>query len=116
MSDTSLEESGPPFVDLCALEDLPAGEAIAFRANDRDLLLCRSDAEVFAIANRCSHAAWDLAGSEIASGEIVCALHGARFDLRTGEATERPATRPLQTFLVRLREGRVEVRVPPPPR
>lgn len=110
------EPEDAPFFDLCAEGDLPAGQATAFQANGRELLLCNAGGEVFAIASRCSHAAWDLAGSEIAGGEIVCALHGARFDLRTGEATARPASKPLQTFAVRRRHGRIEVRVPPRPR
>jgi 3-phenylpropionate/trans-cinnamate dioxygenase ferredoxin subunit len=110
------EKEEAPYLDLCAEDDLPPGEATAFHANGRDLLLCSTGGEVFAIASRCSHAAWELAGSEIAGGEIVCALHGARFDLRTGEATARPASKPLQTFELRRRQGRIEVRVPPRPR
>lgn len=105
-----------PFVDLCALDDLPDGEPRSLRAGGRSVLLCRRQHDVFALADRCSHAAWELAGSEVRGHEIVCALHGARFDLRTGEATARPASKPLATYRVRIREGRVEAQVPPLPR
>lgn len=106
----------PPFVDLCGVGDLAEGEARAFQARGRGLLLCRRGREVFAVAGRCTHAAWDLAGSEVRDDEIVCSLHGARFDLRTGEATARPASKPLATYPVRIRGDRVQVQVPPVPR
>ncbi len=105
-----------PFFDVCEESALRDDSAAAFQVAGRDLLLCRSGGQVFAIADRCTHAAWSLAGAEIADCEILCALHGARFDLRTGEATAHPATKPVRTFAVRIREGRVEVRATPPPR
>ena len=110
------DEDGPPFVDLCAAAEVPAGEVVAFEAQDRRLLVCNADGAFYAIAERCSHAAWDLAGSELRGTEVVCALHGARFDLRTGAATCRPASKPIGTYPTRVRNGRVEARVPPLPR
>jgi 3-phenylpropionate/trans-cinnamate dioxygenase ferredoxin subunit len=104
------------FAAVCATADVPEDAVIAFRANDRDFLLCNAGGELFAIADRCTHAAWQLAGSELREREIVCALHGARFDLHTGEATAHPATKPLRTFPVRIRDGWVEVKLTPPPR
>jgi 3-phenylpropionate/trans-cinnamate dioxygenase ferredoxin subunit len=109
-------QDDPSFVDVCALSAVPENASVPFEANGRRLLLCNSGGEIFAIADRCTHAAWDLAGAELRAGEIVCALHGARFDVRTGEATARPASKPIDTYAVRVREGRVQVRVPRPPR
>jgi len=34
--------------------------------------------------------------------EVRCDLHGARFNVTTGEATGRPATEPIKVFEVRL--------------
>ena len=104
-----------PFRDVCGVDELPRGEVVAFEAGGRRLLLCNAEGEVFAIAERCSHAAWDLVGSKLRGAEIVCALHGARFDLRSGRPTARPASKPIDTYAARVREGRIEVRVPPPP-
>ncbi len=112
--DTTAPEA--PWLDLCGQDEVPEGSAVGFAANGRELLLCNADGEVWAVAERCTHAAWSLAGSELVGCEIVCALHGARFDLRTGEATARPASKPLATYPVRIENGRIRVRVPPPPR
>ena len=37
-----------------------------------------------------------------ACGAIECWLHGSRFDLATGWALSRPATRPVDTYPVRI--------------
>ena len=80
------------------------------------MLVCRVQGELFAVADRCTHAAWCLADSALHGTEIECSLHGGRFDLRTGGATARPATKPLRVFPLRTRGDRVEIRVPPLPR
>ena len=92
------------------------GRAVAFRALGRDFLLCHVDGRYFAVADRCTHAAWSLANGELRGCELVCALHGARFDLRTGAATRPPASKPLRTFPVRTQGDRIEVQITAPPR
>ena len=102
-------------VDLGPVEALPDGRAELREANGRKLLLCRIGEQVYAVANRCTHAAWPLDGGAVVGCELVCELHGARFDVRDGSVTAPPASRWLQTFEVRICAGRIEVRVPPPP-
>ena len=104
------------FVDVCATTDVPEGAVVAFEALGRSFLVCNADGIFFAIADRCTHAAWSLAGSDLVGCEVVCGLHGGHFDLRTGEATNPPANKPIRTFEVRVRAQRIEVGVTPPPR
>jgi 3-phenylpropionate/trans-cinnamate dioxygenase ferredoxin subunit len=44
-------------------------------------------------------------------GWISCPVHGARFDLDTGEPLNPPATQPIQTFEVRIIGETIEVAV-----
>ena len=104
------------FVDVCARTEVPEGKVVAFEAFGRAFLVCNAAGTFYAVADRCTHAAWSLAGSDLLGCEIVCGLHGGRFDLRTGEAAASPASKPIQTFAVRAQGARIEVRVPPPPR
>jgi 3-phenylpropionate/trans-cinnamate dioxygenase ferredoxin subunit len=101
---------------VCAVSDVPPDGVLAVAAGGRKVLLCRAQGRFFAFAERCTHAAWCLADSTLHGWEIVCSLHGGRFDLRTGFATGRPATKPLLVFPVRTVAERIEVQVPPPPR
>ena len=48
-------------------------------------------------------------GCMIEGMEIVCSLHGARFDLRDGCPTAGPARRPLATYPIELRDGELYV-------
>ena len=104
---------GHPLTDVGPANAVAPGQAVAFDVGGRRFLVCNASGSFYAVADRCSHAAWRLAGSEICGRELVCSLHGARFDLGTGAATRPPASKPLRTFSVRVRDGRLLVRVPP---
>jgi 3-phenylpropionate/trans-cinnamate dioxygenase ferredoxin subunit len=41
-------------------------------------------------------------GDLLGDGTLQCAWHGARYDCRTGEVKQVPATSPLPVFQVRL--------------
>jgi 3-phenylpropionate/trans-cinnamate dioxygenase ferredoxin component len=60
--------------------------------------------EVFAVADICSHAEASLSEGEVNGEKIECWLHGAEFNLRTGEAMTPPATESLETYEVK-RDG-----------
>jgi 3-phenylpropionate/trans-cinnamate dioxygenase ferredoxin subunit len=42
-------------------------------------------------------------------GEIVCPRHGARFCLRTGKVLAPPAYEDIDTYPVRVADGRIQV-------
>lgn len=71
---------------------------------DKDVCVARIGEEVFAVADMCSHAEASLSEGDISDHKIECWLHGAEFDLRTGEAMTLPAVQPLETFVVQ-RDG-----------
>jgi 3-phenylpropionate/trans-cinnamate dioxygenase ferredoxin subunit len=52
----------------------------------------------------CTHSEASLSEGDISNYKIECWLHGAEFDLRTGEALTPPAVEKLETFEVR-RDG-----------
>lgn len=69
-----------------------------------DVCVARIGDEIFAVADTCTHSEASLSEGEINGQKIECWLHGAEFDLRTGEALTPPATEALETFAVH-REG-----------
>jgi len=88
---------------------LDSGEKIRTEIEGREILVCRIDRDYFALASRCTHAAWPLASEPIEGLEIVCTLHGARFDVRDGCPTGGPARKPLATYPIELRDGELYV-------
>ena len=87
-----------------SLSSLEPGKPTKATLGNEDLCVARIGDEVFAVADICSHAEASLSEGELTDHKIECWLHGAEFDLRTGEALTPPATEPLETFEVH-REG-----------
>lgn len=92
------------FERACALADVATDEALAVTVDRYDLAIARQGDEVFALQDLCSHAAVQLSEGEVSGGTVECWLHGSCFDLRTGKPTNFPATEPVATFPVEVRE------------
>ena len=75
---------------IAALDDIPAGGVLAVEVDGVDVALVRTDDEVFAIHDECSHASVALSEGEVEGCEIECWLHGSMFDLRTGSVDIYP--------------------------
>jgi nitrite reductase/ring-hydroxylating ferredoxin subunit len=89
----------------CALEDITPGTAITVKFDGIEpiALIRTEDGEVHATSDTCTHENWSLGeDGDVEDTEIVCPLHLARFDIRTGDALCFPATVALRTFAVQL--------------
>lgn len=107
MNDTNLENChyAAELTDLDDREPYPvdiAGEEIA---------LVLMDEEIFAINNICTHEYACLSDGYIEDDRIVCPLHLAEFEVRTGAVVEEPAETDLQTYTVVVAEGKVYVQL-----
>ena len=93
----------------CATTDVPEDEALGVTIGRHDVAIARHGEEFFAVQDLCSHAAVALSEGEVDDCTVECWLHGSRFDLRTGKPTGLPATEPVATFPVEVREDGVYV-------
>ena len=84
----------------CALSDVPEEGAIRVELAGRPVCIARSQGEVFALSDVCSHADVALSEGDVEDGAIECWLHGSLFDLRTGKPSGLPATKPVPTYAV----------------
>jgi 3-phenylpropionate/trans-cinnamate dioxygenase ferredoxin subunit len=84
----------------CTLSELKDESAIRVELAGKPVCIARSNGEVFALHDVCSHADVALSEGDVEDGHIECWLHGSMFDLRTGKPTGLPATRPVPTFPV----------------
>jgi 3-phenylpropionate/trans-cinnamate dioxygenase ferredoxin subunit len=87
-------------VRACALSELPTEGAIRVVLDGIPICVARSEGEVFAINDVCSHADVSLSEGEVEDGTVECWLHGSTFDLRTGKPTCLPAVKPVATYPV----------------
>ena len=92
------------FVRACAVDDVPTDEALGVTLGEYDVAVARHEDEFFAIQDLCSHASVQLSEGEVEDCTVECWLHGSRFDLRTGKPTGLPATEPVATFPIEVRD------------
>lgn len=98
------------WVDVARVEDLPPGARRAVDVDDVIILVFNLDGEYHAIEDVCTHDYSSLDEGELDGDQIICPRHGARFNLKTGEALTAPAYEPIPTFPVRVENGTVQVR------
>ena len=99
---------------VCELVDLAVDRAQPVRVDGVEVALVRTNDEVFAIRDECSHAAIPLSEGDVEGCEIECWLHGSRFDLRSGKPLGLPATEPVPVYACHIRDGGVYVDVHAP--
>ena len=91
-------------------DDIPKGGVIRVEVDGIELAVVHADDDRFyAVRDECSHASIPLSEGEIDGCTLECWLHGSRFDLRTGEPIGPPATEPVATFPVEIRDGDIYV-------
>jgi 3-phenylpropionate/trans-cinnamate dioxygenase ferredoxin subunit len=87
--------------------DLESADRLSVFVDDIPALLVRSQGEYLVIEDVCSHDGQPLTDGKIDDCSIACPRHGARFDLKTGAPLCMPATRPIRTFRVEVRDSEI---------
>ena len=83
-----------------SFDSLKPGKPARIEVDGVAVCVARIGDDVYAVADTCSHSEASLSEGEVTDFKIECWLHGAEFDMRTGEALSLPATEPLATFTV----------------
>jgi NADPH-dependent 2,4-dienoyl-CoA reductase/sulfur reductase-like enzyme/nitrite reductase/ring-hydroxylating ferredoxin subunit len=108
MGDVQL--SGPDLARGVALAEIPDNGLLGGHADGKPVLLARDGTTVWAVDGACSHYSGPLAEGLKVGETVRCPWHHACFNLKTGEALGAPALRPLATWTVEQKGGRVFVR------
>ncbi len=90
------------FVKVAELSDVPPGDMKAVDVGDDQILLVNVAGDVHACEDICSHAYASLSEGDLDGSEVQCPLHGAVFNVRTGQALTPPAVEALRTFEVKV--------------
>ena len=98
------------FVRVADVSEVPPGEMKAVKLGGREILLVNVDGIIHACDNWCNHQRYRLSAGDVEGEEVRCDLHGSKFNVVTGEATNPPATEPLKVFEVRLDGSDVLIR------
>lgn len=106
-----IEAMTAQWVPLCAQDELEDGAMAAFEVGDYQVALYRVGGSYFATTNVCSHAYTLLTDGWLEGRLVECPLHGAQFDVASGEVVRGPADCPVQAYEVRINDNLVEVKL-----
>ena len=96
---------------IAEANEVPEGACKAIDFNGREIVVTRSDGELFAFARYCPHEEADLLTGEISGSEVRCEGHSYCYDLRTG-ACLNPAGGPTLAVLpVEEHEGQLRIKL-----
>jgi len=97
------------FFIVAGADECPDGERIFIEIDDEYIIIINIDGNYFSIADLCSHDNGPLDDGEVEGHCIICPRHGARFDLKTGDAMTLPAVHGIPSYPVRTKDGNIEI-------
>ena len=100
------------FQPALAVADVAVGRMRSCKIGEREIVVCHTREGLFALDNTCTHAFARMSEGYFKGTRIICPLHGATFDVRTGKVQGGPATVPLAAHPVRVIDGVVQVALP----
>ena len=98
------------WIEVGRAEDFSLGLHVRTVENTR-IVLAVIDGDVCAFSPICPHSGGPLDLAETEGAEIICPLHGWRFDLKRG-GCEMHGYRPLSMYGVRVQDGAIYVALP----
>lgn len=101
------------WLPVTTLAELAVDSNKAFKVDGQSVLLCRTAAGVYALANRCTHQLAALEGGRMRGHQLYCPKHGACFDMRTGVGIGPLGKTPVQSYAVQVGDdGHISVALP----
>ena len=84
--------------------DLSLNSSKVINLGDKQIALFNHEGEYYALDDMCSHAEASLSEGDVYDCKVECPLHGAEFDLKTGDAVTLPATKPVNKYKVNVED------------
>jgi 3-phenylpropionate/trans-cinnamate dioxygenase ferredoxin subunit len=100
------------WVRVASVDEVKPGDVIAVEVDEEPVVLANTGEEFLATSDICSHEYVLLHDGWLEDATIECPQHGSKFDMRTGEVLNAPATQPIPVYEVKMEGQDVYVRGP----
>ena len=92
--------------ELASLDDVPVGGAVGVKVDDKPYIVAQPTEGKAAVWSAiCPHQGCTVAAS--GTKELACPCHGSKFDVKTGDVTNGPATTGLPKVKSKVTDGKV---------
>jgi len=99
------------FVPVARVGDLSDPGKMLLEVDERMLVLLLVDGNYYCIDDVCTHDGGPLGEGQLCQFSLACPRHGAKFDIRTGQALTMPATEATVAHEVTVRDEQILVRL-----
>lgn len=110
MSSTREELLEAGFEEVCGIDEIPQMMPRKVHTGGRNVLLCKDDAQVYAVDEICPHKDKSMAYGVVHHGKITCPHHQYDFELATGRCNRRKCA-PVMTYSVEVVDDSVFVKI-----
>ena len=101
------------YIPVARASEVPDPGKTLVEVGERLVVLIHAAGHWYALDDVCTHDGGPLSEGPLdaAAGTIACPRHGAKFDVKTGEALTMPATKPTVAHDVKIDDEQVFVRL-----
>ena len=99
------------FEPVARLSEIPDPGKQIVECNETLVVLFHVDGDVYCLDDICTHDGGTLGDGELTGCEIACPRHGAKFNIRTGDALTMPATKATRRHEVRVEGDNILVKL-----
>ena len=99
-------------IKVAEANDIPPGTAKAVEAEGRRIALFNSGDGYYAIDGVCTHRGGPPSEGEVNGTVVTCPLHGATFDITTGNVLGPPAPEGVVSYRVQVDGNDIKVELP----
>jgi ferredoxin-NADP reductase/nitrite reductase/ring-hydroxylating ferredoxin subunit len=90
------------FVKVADTKNIQPSHMKEVHVDGENICLVNVDGKYYAIGSICTHEGGPLADGTLEGYEVECPWHGSKFDVRTGEVTNPPASEPEPSYEVKV--------------
>ena len=99
-------------IKVAETNEVPPGTAKAVDVEGRPVALFNIDGTYYAIDDTCTHRGGPLSEGEVDGTVVACPLHGATFDITTGNVLGPPASEGVAHYNVQVDGNDIKVETP----
>ena len=98
------------FVKVADTDEILPSQMKEVEVDGQSILIANVNGKYYAIGSICTHEGGPLADGTIHNYEVECPWHGSKFDVRTGEVTNLPATEPEPSYEIKVESNQILVK------
>jgi len=99
------------FVKVARTDEIAPGQGKMVEVSGKKIALFNVEGSFYAIDDTCTHRGGPLSEGSLDGKQVTCPLHGAIYDVTSGEVLGPPAPQGVGRYNVRVEGGDIEVEV-----